>query len=146
MDKVLNDSKVFLDYLERLEVCCNADTHKAKELLRILAMKVWKSIRCLKLVAFTSDVLLEIMQLPLYAGEEQWVHKTNDQWPLGVHIRDSPIVESITIAIIVVIGLLAASVPILKILLTPDLLVMKRAVKVLNTLKERFSALSEPGH
>jgi len=46
-------------YINQLEEDILFDDHEAKELLRIRAMAVWKSLRCFKLVAFTSDLMTE---------------------------------------------------------------------------------------
>ncbi len=124
-------------YINQLKEDIIPNEHEVKELLRIYTMIVWKSLRCLKLVAYTSHVMLEILQLPSFTGESMWTHTTSDQWSIGVGIRDSPVVETITIGAIVIIGLLCTPAPLSKILLTPDVVHIKRAVTMLTDFTEK---------
>jgi len=133
----LNESCcALIHYIRQLEDL-DFDEHEAKELLRIYTMIVWKSLRCFKLVAFTSEVMLEILQMPTFSGEDMWTHATSDQWSIGVGMRDSPVIETITIGAVVIIGLLCTPAPLSKILLTPDVFHIQRAVRMLTDFTEK---------
>jgi len=136
LDQLNSSSHNLVDYIQQLEgdILCN--DHEAKELLRIRAMAVWKSLRCFKLVAFTSDVMTEILQMPNFSGESMWTHATSDQWSIGVAMRDSPVVETMTIGVIVIIRLLCTPAALTKIFLTPDVFHIKHAVTMLTRFTE----------
>lgn len=76
----------------------------------------------------------------LSCGEEMWTHAVSEKLSLGVRMRDSPVVETITIGVIVVIGLLCSSAPLAKILLTPDVFLIKRAVEMLRNYTDKHEA------
>lgn len=136
--KQLNeDASSLVDYMIRLEKDLGVDDHEAKELLRILTMRTWESLRCFKLVAFTSKVMLQIMFMPTYIGDDVWTHATKEKWSLGVRMRDSPVVETITISAIVIMGLLCTPATLSQILLTPDVFLIKRAVVLLSNFTEQ---------
>lgn len=138
LDDLADKTEYLLNYMKVLEEHPNLTTEDAKELLRLRAMDVWKSVRCFKLVAFTSDVLTEMMNMPVYTGEDIWTHQTGEEWPLGLRLRDSPIVETITIGMIVIIGLLCASAPLSKILWTPDTVASHRAIQLLLQYRTKY--------
>jgi len=129
-------------HINQLEEDILFNDHEAKELLRIHAMAVWKSLRCFKLVAFTSDVMTEILQMPSFSGESMWTHATSDQWSIGVGMRDSPVIETVTVGVIVIIGLLCTPAALSKILLTPDVYHIKRAVTMLTSFTEKYRPLT----
>jgi len=132
-----DNSQSLVHYLDKLELNKAVCSDEAKELLRIRTMKLWKAVRCFKLAAFTSDVMLEMIQLPVYTGDEKWTHAISDEWPIGVLLRDSPVVETLTIGLVVILGLLYSSAPIAKILLTPDVFYVRRAVELLIEFEEK---------
>lgn len=143
--KQLNvDASVLIDYMIRLEKDLGVDDHEAKELLRIFTMRTWESLRCFKLVAFSSKVMLQIMFMPTYIGDDIWTHATKENWSLGVRLRDSPVVETITISAIVIMGLLCTPATLSKILLTPDVFLIKRAVVMLNNFTEQHCSQANP--
>jgi hypothetical protein len=133
-------SCTLVSFLAKLKLNTDIEDQEAKELLRLYVMRVWKSIRCFKLAAFTSDVMLEVLFMPVYAGEDIWIHETVDTWKLGVRIRDSPIIETLTIGMIVIIGLLCASAPISRILSAPDVFSIRRANTMLTEIRDIYQA------
>lgn len=136
LEQLSIDSRQLVDYISRIEHHKDIDTHEANELMRVLAMQLWKSLHCFKLVAFNSKVLTKIMFMPSYSGEAMWNHNTSSEWTLGVRMRDSPVVESITIGVIVIIGLLCTSATLQQILLSTDVFLIKRAVTLLDAYTE----------
>jgi hypothetical protein len=146
LDRLTTDSQTLVRYTERLKAHTEIDGDEAKELLRVYVMRLWKTVRCFKLAAFTSDVMLEMITLPVYDGEERWTHTTKEEWPLGVRIRDSPVVETLTIAMIVIVGLLCASAPMAKILRTPDVFLLKRAAEMVSQFRDDQLHESEAGN
>lgn len=74
-----------------------------------------------------------IMQLPSYQGEEKWTHFIDDSWSLDIVLRDSPIVDTLTIGCVCIIGLLCGSSSMKVILKRPEIRDMTRAEQ-LNTM------------
>jgi len=80
--------------------------------------------------------------MPSFSGESMWTQATSDQWSIGIGMRDSPVVETMTIGVIVVIGLLCTPAALSKILLTPDVFHVKRAVTMLKSFTEKHRPLT----
>jgi hypothetical protein len=131
------------DYIKRIHTDLFLSTNETETILLKLAMKIWKAVRCFRMVTFTSHVVVDILEMATYQVENKCTtnninnalydnNNIDEQWPASLCLRDLPIIETITAGVIVIVGLLKSSTPMTRILLTPDMVATKRAFILLD--------------
>lgn len=141
MRSLIKQTHTLLQILQRYHAdAMTFEFDLAKELLRVQTLKLWKTIRVVKIVCCSERTMKTILQLPNYCGEDKWNHPINEKWHLDIVIRDSPIVDTLTLGCICIIGLLCASATVDKITSRKEILEMMRAENLLtryvNSVKE----------